>query len=156
LILAGNAAVTFIGVQRGGRLTPGWFAQGMGVPIQKVGIVLAVVGVGIVCTAASPWLVLTVPIGLATNYALGFFFAPLAAVQALVSPARERSLSFSLGAIFLVAGVLLFFALGLGNIADDYGLRWALVATAPFWVIGGAVGYTASKFVADDVAHNFA
>lgn len=156
LILAGNAAVTFIGVQRGGRLTPGWFAQGMGVPIQKVGTVLAVVGVGIVCTAASPWLALTVPIGLATNFALGFFYAPLAAVQALVSPARERSLSFSLGAIFLVAGVLLFFALGLGNIADDHGLRWALVATAPFWVIGGAVGYTAGKFVADDVARNFA
>lgn len=156
VIGAANAAATYVGVQQGGRLTPGWLAQGMGVPLQRVGLVLGLVGLGILALAASPWLPLTIAVSLATSYALGFFFAPLAAVQALVSPARERSLSFSLGAIFLVLGVVLFFALGLGDIADDHGLRWALLALSPFWVVGGAVVMSAGKFVADDVTRAFA
>ncbi|HEV7761139.1 MAG TPA: MFS transporter [Acidimicrobiales bacterium] len=156
VIGAANAAVTFVGVQQGGRLTPGWLARGMGVPLQRVGQVLALVGVGVLLIAASPWLALTIVVGLATNYALGFFFAPLAAVQALVSPARERSLSFSLAAIFLVLGVILFFALGLGNVADDHGLRWALFTLSPFWMVGGVIVISAGKFVADDVSRAFA
>ena len=156
VIGAVNAAATFVGVQQGGRLTPGWLARGMGVPLQRVGLVLGLVGVGVLLMAASPWLALTIVIGLATSYALGFFFAPLAAVQALVSPARERSLSFSLGAIFLVLGVILFFALGLGNVADDHGLRWALLTLSPFWMVGGAIVVSAGRFVADDVSRAFA
>jgi branched-chain amino acid transport system ATP-binding protein len=155
LIGAGNAAATFIGVQHGGKVTPSWFAKGMGVPLQRVGFVLGLVGVGVLATAMSPWLVLTVPIGLAANGALGLFFAPFAAVQALVSPARERSLSFSLGAIFLVLGVVLFFAFGLGSIADDHGLRWALAVTSPFWVAGGIVIASAGRFVTSDVERAF-
>jgi branched-chain amino acid transport system ATP-binding protein len=153
---AANAAATFVGVQQGGKLTPGWLAKGLGVPLQRVGLVLALVGLGVLLMAAAPWLALAIAFGLATSYALGFFFAPLAAVQALVSPARERSLSFSLAAIFLVLGVILFFALGLGNIADDHGLRWALLTLSPFWMIGGAIVVTAGKFVADDVSRAFA
>ena len=107
-------------------------------------------------TAASPWLATTIAIGLTTNYLLGYFFAPLAATQALVSPARERSLSFSLGAIFLVMGLILFFVFGLGSISDNYGIRWAFVALAPFWIVGGAVAASAGKFVEADVAAVFA
>jgi hypothetical protein len=83
-------------------------------------------------------------------------FAPLAAVQALVSPARERSLSFSLAAIFLVLGVVMFFGLGLGNVADDHGLRWALLTLSPFWLVGSVVVASAGRFVADDVSRAFA
>jgi len=156
LLGALNAGATFVGVQQGGRLTPQWFAKGMHVPMQRVGLVLAAVGPGLLLTAISPWLAMTVAVGLVTSYLLGFFFAPLAAVQALVSPARERSLSFSLGAIFLVFGVILFFALGLGSISDNYGIRWAFVALAPFWVLGGATAATAGKFVETDVQNAFA
>jgi branched-chain amino acid transport system ATP-binding protein len=156
LIGAANAACTFVGVHQGGRLTPGWFAKGMHVPMRRVGLAVSVVGPGLLLTAASPWLALTVGIGLVTNYLLGFLFAPLAAVQALVSPARERSLSFSLGAIFLVLGVILFFAMGLGSISDNYGIRWAFVALAPFWVLGGITAASAGKFVERDVQAAFA
>jgi branched-chain amino acid transport system ATP-binding protein len=155
LVGALNAAGTFVGVQQGGRLTPQWFAKGMQVPMQRVGLVLAAVGPGLLLTAISPWLALTVVVGVATSYLLGFFFAPLAAVQALVSPARERSLSFSLGAIFLVAGVILFFVTGLGAISDNHGVRWAFVALAPFWVVGGAMAASAGKFVEADVQTAF-
>ena len=156
LIGAGNAACTYVGVRRGGAATPGWFARGMGVPMQKVGLALGAVGLGILITAASPWLVFTILAGFVANFILGYFFAPLAATQALVSPARERSLSFSLGAIFLVGGVILFFLAGLGNISDDHGLRWGLAVTVPFWIIGGVLGASAGRFVESDVARALA
>ncbi len=151
-----TAAFTYVGVQRGGKATPLWFAKGMGVPMQRVGQVLSLVGVGLVLIAAAPYLWLAIPLSLGTNFVLGFFLAPLAAVQALVSPARERSLAFSLGAIFLVVGVVIFSALGLGKIADsdylgDYALRWAIAALAPWWIVGGLVASSAGRFVEADV-----
>ncbi len=151
LLGAGSAACTFVGVQRGGKAAPRWFAQGMGVPMERVGLVLGSVGVVLAIMAAVPFLVVSIALALVANYVLGYFFAPYAAVQALVSPARERSLAFSLGAIFLVLGVIIFSALGLGSIADDHGLRWAIFALVPWWVVGGLVGRSAGKFVDGDV-----
>lgn len=146
-----TAVFTFFGVQKGGEATPKWFAKDMGLPMVRVGQVLSLVGVGLLLIAAAPYLWLAIALSVATNYVLGYFLAPLAAVQALVSPARERSLAFSLGAIFLVIGVILFQALQLGGIADDHGLRWAIAALAPWWIVGGLVGASAGKFVGDDV-----
>ncbi len=146
-----TAAFTYAGVQQGGKATPQWFVKGMGVPMQRVGQLLAVVGVGLAMVAAVPWLWLAVLFSLGANYTLGYFFAPLAAIQALVSPARERSLAFSLGAIFLVLGVIVFSILGLGKIADEHGLRWGIAALAPWWVVGGLIGATAGRFVEGDV-----
>ena len=148
---AATAACTYVGVQRGGKATPSWFAKGMGVPMQRVGVVLSGVGIALAVMAAVPLLAVSVGLSLVANYVLGYFFAPLAAVQALVAPARERSLAFSLGAIFLVAGVIIFSVLGLGGVADEHGLRWAIFALAPWWVAGGLVASSAGKFVEGDI-----
>jgi MFS family permease len=146
-----SAVFAYLGIQAGGKATPGWFAKGMGVPVQKIGMFLSVGGVGLLLIAVAPTLWLAVPLAFATNYVFSYFTAPLAAVQALVSPARERSLAFSFGAIFLVLGVVLFFALGLGSLADDHGLRWAIGSLSPFWFIGGLIAVSAAKFVEGDV-----
>jgi predicted MFS family arabinose efflux permease len=153
---AAFAAATFFGVRRSGRLTPSWFAKGMHIPLRQVGLAFGAVGPGLVVTALSPWLPLTIAVGLVSNFFAGYLFAPLAAVQALVSPARERSLSFSLGAIFLVIGVFAFFAVGLGSISDTYGIRWGIGILAPFFVLGGAAAASAGRFVRDDAAAMFA
>jgi len=101
--------------------------------------------------AGSPWLPLSLVFGMATNFVLGMFAPPLYAMQALVSPARERSLAFSLGAIFLVLGVVIFYACGAATIADAHGLRWGVAILAPWFIVGGAIAYTAHKFVESDV-----
>jgi len=146
-----SAVFAYFGVQEGGKRTAGWFAQGMGVPVKRIGVVLAAVGVGLILFAGSPWLWLSLIFAMATNFTIGMFSAPLAAIQALVSPARERSLAFSFGAIFLVLGVVIFYALGLAKIADTHGLRWGVGVLAPWFFVGGAIAYTAHKFVEADV-----
>jgi branched-chain amino acid transport system ATP-binding protein len=151
LVASLNAACTLVGLQRSGRWTMGWLAQGMGQPLRRAGFALAGVGVGLVLVAVSPWLALAIVIGAANSFVVGIFFPPFYTTQAFVSPARVRSLSFSFGAVFIVLGVwLLFFLPGASRISDLYGLRWALAVTGPYFMVGGLVLSSGHKFVQAD------
>src|SRR3954470_4704274 len=146
-----NAAATFIGIQIAGRRTVAWMAKGMGEPLKRAGLALGAVGVGIFLIAISPLLAMVLVIGVVTSFVVGFFFPPFYATQALVSPARVRTLSFSFGSLFLVAGVwTLYFLPGFAALADSRGNRWGLAVTAPYWIICGLVLRSGHKHVADD------
>ena len=117
LIGAVNAAATFTGIQLSARRTIRWLAEGMGEPLKRAGLALALVGVGLAVLSFMP-LALFVVVGLATSFVAGIFFPPFYTTQAFVSPARVRSLSYSYGALFIVAGVwLLYFLPGISAIA---------------------------------------
>jgi branched-chain amino acid transport system ATP-binding protein len=151
LIAAVNAAATFIGIQIAGKWTVRWMAKGMGEPLKRAGLALGFVGIGIFAIAVTPWLPLVIVEGLITSFVVGFFFPGFYATQALVSPARVRTLSFSFGSLFLVAGVwLLYFIPGFAALADSRGNRWGLAVTAPYWIICGLVLRSGHKFVTDD------
>jgi branched-chain amino acid transport system ATP-binding protein len=152
LIGALNAAATFAGIQWASGRTSRWMAHGLGEPVKKAGLSLVVVGIGIGLTAGAPWLALWIPLAAATSFAAGIFYPGFYATQALVSPARVRTLSFSFGSLYLVAGVwLLYFLPQVASIPDNHGLRVGLVVTVPYWIIGGLVLYSAHRFVTDDV-----
>jgi ABC-type branched-subunit amino acid transport system ATPase component/predicted MFS family arabinose efflux permease len=153
VITAANAAFTFAGVVVGGRWTRSWLARDEGMPLRHAGLSLAGVGVGLALVGASPWLGLSIGVGLATSFVAGVFFAPFFTVQALVSPPRVRTLSFGFGSLFLVGGAwLLYFLPGFGAMADHHGYRVAIAALLPYWVIGGLVLRSAGRFVAVDAA----
>src|SRR5207302_1682952 len=100
-------------------------------------------------------LALVIPIGLVTSFVVGWFFPGFYATQALVSPARVRTLSFTFGSLFLVAGVwLLYFIPGFAALADSRGNRWGLAVTAPYWIICGLVLRSGHKSVADDTTRS--
>jgi ABC-type branched-subunit amino acid transport system ATPase component/predicted MFS family arabinose efflux permease len=150
---AASAASTFAGIRWAGRVTPGWFAKNMGEPLKRAGLALAAVGACLTLVAASPALATSIALALLAGFAFGVFTPPYYAVQALVSPARVRTLSFSFGALFLVGGVAgLFFALGLSTVSDNYGIRWGIFVLGPYWVIAGAILASAARFVAADTA----
>ena len=151
-----NAAATILGLQWSSRRTAGWLGEGMGEPVKRAGLSLILVGVGIAVLAGCP-LVLYVPVGLVTSFIAGIFYPPFYATQAFVSPARVRTLSFSFGSLYLVAGVwFLYFLPGIARIPDTHGLRWGLLATAPYWLVGGLLLRSAHKFVGDDSARAIA
>ena len=94
---------------------------------------------------------MVIAFGSITSYVVGWFFPGFYATQALVSPARVRTLSFSFGSLFLVAGVwLLYFIPGFAALADSKGNRWGLAVTAPYWIITGLILRSGHKHVADD------
>ena len=151
VIIAANAGCTFAGVLTATRWTHAWLAQGLGEPLKRAGVALVCIGVGLALVAAAPWLGLSIALGLATSFVAGLFYPPFFTVQALVSPARVRTLSFAFGALFLIAGVWgLFILTGVAGVADDHGYRWGLGVLLPYWVTGGLVLRSGHRFVADD------
>jgi ABC-type branched-subunit amino acid transport system ATPase component/MFS family permease len=151
LIGAADAAATFYGIRRSGVWTQGWFGKGMHEPLRRAGMSLAAVGIGLSILAASPWLITTIVVGLGTSFAIGVFQPPFYATQALVSPARVRTLSFSFGSLFLVLGVVaLFYIPGFSAVSDNSGIRWGIFILGPYWVIAGAILATAGKYVGGD------
>jgi len=151
IIGAVNAGATLVGVYVSSGWTQRWFAAGLGEPLKRAGLCLALVGLGLLGVAATQTLILNIPVGLAASFAIGCFYPPLLSVQALTSPAQVRTLSFSFGALYLGVGGVAFLIL-FGRISDDHGVQWAIAATVPFWLIGGAVLASAHSFVAGDAA----
>ena len=152
-IISANAAFLLAGLLFAGRWTAGWLAKGPGEPLRRAGLALASVGVGIVLVAVAPNLVVSLILGFGTNFLAGLFFPPFLTVQAMVTPPRVRTLGFGFGNVFLVGGVwALFFITGIANVSDNHGIRWGLGVLAPYWIIGGLVLASASKFVKADAA----
>ncbi|HVB92199.1 MAG TPA: MFS transporter [Acidimicrobiales bacterium] len=152
MIGAVNAAFQFAGVLASARWTRRWVAKDVGEPLKWAGLAVASVGVGLFLIAVSPYLGIALVLAMATSFAGGIFYPPFYTVQAMVSPARIRTLSFGFGSFFLVAGVWALWFIPEGGVSDHHGLRVALGALLPYWVIGGLVLASAKQFVADDAA----
>ena len=116
----------------------------------------SLVGVELAALSQAPNAVVYVLIVLGASFTAGVFLPPLITTQAFVAPARVRSLVFSFSSIFFVIGATIFFASPLGSLSDKYGIRWGMLSSAPFWIVGGLVALTAVKFVTDDTARAFA
>ena len=151
-----GAAAQFIGVLLGGRWTGRWMARGMGEPLKRAGWSLVAVGPGILIIALAPNLGVAIAAVVLTNLIAGIFTPAFFTTQAFVSPARVRTLSFGFGLLFLVVGVWGLWAnpvLKIATLADHHGahgVRMAVLALFPFWIIGGLVLRSAHRFVARD------
>ena len=140
-------------MQWGGRLTTRWLAKGMGEPLKRAGWAIVAVGPCLLVVALAPTLWIAVPGVLAAYFVGGFFWAPFLTTQALVSPARVRTLSFSFGNVFIGIGAILYLGL-FGSFANNH-IRVGLVALVPFWFIGGFILWSAHRHVADDAKKAF-
>ena len=153
-----NAFCNFLGIVVAGALTRRWFAKHPGEPLRYAGGALVLVGVGLLAVAVSPNLTTAIALGLVTSFFGGFYYPPFLQVQSVVSPARVRTLSFGFGALFLVAGVIGIWSLGLSVFKPTWNLsnhgakdyRLALGALMPWWVIGGLVLASAKRTVEAD------
>jgi branched-chain amino acid transport system ATP-binding protein len=147
LVAAGSGAA-LIAVQLAGRWTQTWFARGMGEPIKYAGWSLVGVGPFLLLVAVAPDLPIAIVGILAASFVGGIFTPPFLTTQALVSPARVRSLSFSFGLLFVVLGlwVFLFFFGGV----SEHSIRNGIACLVPFWIIGGLILRAAHRTVADD------
>ena len=155
LIQAANAAFQFAGVLASARWTRIWWARSEALPLRRAGLALVSVGAGLTLVAVAPDLPLALVAGFATSFAGGVFYPAFFTVQAAVSPARVRTLSFGFSSFFLVLGVWALWFVLEGKVADQHGYRVALGALLPYWVIGGAVLASAGRYVAADSAKAF-
>ena len=152
-----GAAAAFAGVLLAGKWTASWLAKGMGEPLKRAGWVLVAVGPGLLLLAWAPNLPLAIIVAVVVSFIGGMFTPAFITTQAFVSPARVRSLSFGFGLLFIVAGVwVLWIVPGVSRVSDHDGIRWAIAALTPYWIIGGLILRSGHKFVAADVGRAFA
>ncbi len=156
MVVSLGSASTYFGMRMSGRWTQQWLIKGMGVPLQRSGVLLIAVGFQLAVLSQAPNIFVYVVILMAASFTAGLFLPALITTQAFVAPARVRSLVFSFSSIFFVIGAVAFFASPLGSLSDRYGIRWGMLSSAPFWMIGGLIVLTAVKFVTDDAARAFA
>jgi branched-chain amino acid transport system ATP-binding protein len=157
-ILALGSGAQLVAITMAGRLVGRWMSKGMGVPLEWSGLGLIAVGPAILLFAIAPSLPLAIAASTLAYFVGGIFWPGFLTMQALVSPARVRSLSFAFGSVFLIGGVWLLWLnpiLGLASINDDHGARWAIAVLTPYWVIGGVLLRSAAGFVEADVRHAF-
>jgi branched-chain amino acid transport system ATP-binding protein len=151
LITSAGAAATLVAVQLSERLTRRALAKGLGEPLNQTGWVLVAVGIGLGATAVAHLLWLTIALLILTYFVGGLFWVPFTVTQALVSPARTRTLALSLGNVFLVFGVWLLVLLpNMLRLSDTHGPQWVLIVSVPYWIIGGLVLRSGRHYVLDD------
>jgi branched-chain amino acid transport system ATP-binding protein len=158
-----SAAAAFIAIRLAGKWTVRWLAVGLGEPLKRAGWILVAVGPGLFLLGLAPTLWIAVPLAVATSFVGAIFTPAFVTVQAMVSPARVRSLSFGFGLLFIVIGVWVLYlnpVLGIASLSDKahgaHGVRLALEALLPFWVIGGLILRSGHRFVAEDATRAFA
>jgi ABC-type branched-subunit amino acid transport system ATPase component/MFS family permease len=97
--------------------------------------------------APTVWLAVIMGIGIATTLAV---VGPgVLATLSLVIPPRARSVGFSMGAAFVLPGLISFPIIG--AIADTFGISIGLVLMGPIFLIGGLIISSASTSVKSDM-----
>jgi ABC-type branched-subunit amino acid transport system ATPase component/predicted MFS family arabinose efflux permease len=145
-----DAGAALCGILLGGHLTrTRWLPRGLDVPQRYAGLAIMGTGVALFAVAASPSLPVFVVTSAAVSFVGNMYLAPMLTTTALVAPPRIRTQAFTFSLLFLACGAV--FVPVIGAVADAAGLRWAIVALAPLWLVAGAVIWSAHRFVEGDV-----
>jgi branched-chain amino acid transport system ATP-binding protein len=121
-----------------------------GLALKFLGLVGACVAVMWAVLAYTPVLAVAIVMHALISGTLAILAPGIYATLSLAIPPRIRALGFSIGSLFIVPGVLVL--LIIGGVADDAGIRQALLVMVPVFAIGAAVIASAGRFVASDIA----
>lgn len=100
--------------------------------------------------SVTPFLAVVVLLHMLISAAAALLQPGAFSILSLVIPSQVRSLGFALGALWILPGLALFPIVGL--IADNSGIRSALLALCPMLLLAGILLASAGKFVAADIA----
>jgi branched-chain amino acid transport system ATP-binding protein len=108
-----------------------------------------VVAGGLVVFATAP----NIAVAIAANAVIsGSFFMLIPGIYAVLSlavPAKVRAFGFAIGTLWTLPGLLLLPVVG--ELADNYGIRWGLIAAVPVFLVGSFVLASGGAFVEHDI-----
>ena len=112
-------------------------------------------GAGIVCAlfaavfALSPWLWLTIAANMAIAATLAIVGPGVFAALSLGIPPRARSMGFSLGAIWVIPGLIVLPIVG--AVSDGIGIRPGMLIMTPVFAVGGLILGGAGRVLNEDI-----
>jgi ABC-type branched-subunit amino acid transport system ATPase component/predicted MFS family arabinose efflux permease len=99
--------------------------------------------------ALVPVLWVTIVIHMAISASLAAVGSGIYASLSLAIPARSRSLGFSMGAIWVIPGLIVLPLIG--AISDSVGVRVGMLALVPVFLVGGLILSTAGRLIDRDI-----
>jgi ABC-type branched-subunit amino acid transport system ATPase component/predicted MFS family arabinose efflux permease len=104
---------------------------------------------GLVLLSVAPNLPLAIAANIIVSSVLGVLLPGLYATLSLAIPPKARSLGFSIGALYVVAGLPIVFVIG--GIADSVGIRGGILMLMPVFLLGAFILASAGGFLAADI-----
>ena len=142
--------VELVGVAIGARLTTRALTRGASHIFRVLGAAAAVACVTALIFAAAPNVLVAVAANCVIAASLVVVGPGVLSSLSLAIPPRARSMGFSIGALWILPGLL---ALPLiGWIGTNHGFRWGMAVMVPIFLIGGLVIASVGKVIDDDIA----
>jgi branched-chain amino acid transport system ATP-binding protein len=136
-IAAAAEPVQLVGLFIGARVATRLLDRDPGLVLRLVGVAAFVCAGCATVFALAPWLWLGVVANMAIAATLAIIGPGVYAGLSLAVPPRARSMGFSLGAIWVIPGLIVLPAIGL--ISDGLGIRVGMLVMLPVFVLGGLV-----------------
>jgi ABC-type branched-subunit amino acid transport system ATPase component/MFS family permease len=122
---------------------------GPGMVLKFLAVSSCLVAVAIVGFAISPSFPVAVALRIFIATGIAMFGPGIYSVLSLAIPPRARALGFSIGSLYIIPGLIMLPTIG--ALADDIGIRKALIVLVPVYLIGGFVIASAGAFIDADI-----
>jgi ABC-type branched-subunit amino acid transport system ATPase component len=149
LLVAPVQVFVLLGLVVGATLGTRLAARGLHLIFRMLAVTAVVASAFAVMFALAP----TVPVAFFGNAgiegSLAIVGPGVLAALSLAIPSRVRSLGFSIGALFVVPGLVVIPIVG--AVGDAVGFRYGMLMLVPVFLVGGLVVATAGSFIDEDV-----
>jgi branched-chain amino acid transport system ATP-binding protein len=138
-----------VGLTIGARLGVKLFAQDPRLVFRLLAKANFVVVAAVLVFAWSPTIYLAVAANVVISACLAFVLPGVLAALSVAIPPRARSTGFSMGAVFVMSGMvtLPFIAM----VGDTWGTRWGITLMVPMFLLGGLVIASAGDLIMRDI-----
>jgi branched-chain amino acid transport system ATP-binding protein len=148
-VAAAAEPAQLIGLAIGAHVSSKLIVKDPGLIIRFLAVVAAVASGLLVLFALAPFLWITILVNMAVTASLAAIGAGIYGSLSLAIPARSRSLGFSMGAIWVIPGLIVLPIVG--AIADTAGIRIGMLVMVPVFLIGGLILSSAGRVIDRDI-----
>ncbi|HMJ77304.1 MAG TPA: MFS transporter, partial [Iamia sp.] len=136
-VAAGVEPAQLAGVIIGARVATRLMAKDTSLVMRFLSVVAFVVSGALFVFALAPNIVVAIAANVVIAGSLAVLGPGILASLSLAIPPRARSIGFSVGALWVMPGLV--FLPILGAIADRWGIRWGMVLMVPIFLVGGLI-----------------
>ena len=148
-VAAAAEPAQLVGLAIGAHVGSKLIVKDPGLIIRFLAVVAAFAAGLLVLFALVPILWVTIVVNMAVTASLAAIGAGIYGSLSLAIPARSRSLGFSMGAIWVIPGLIILPIVG--AIADTAGIRIGMLIMVPVFLIGGLILSTAGRVIDRDI-----
>ncbi|HET6772321.1 MAG TPA: MFS transporter [Acidimicrobiales bacterium] len=138
-----------VGLTIGARLGVKLFAQDPRLVFRLLAKANFMVVAAVLVFAWSPTIYLAVAANVVISGCLAFVLPGVLAALSLAIPPRARSTGFSMGAVFVMSGMVTLPLIAM--VGDTWGTRWGITLMVPMFLLGGLVIASAGDLITRDI-----